>query len=333
MRGWGRCGKRGRLFAWVVAFVLLLLVVDYFAYPYGLPPGGRSGNRGQNGLWLRYTWYFGQHTDAERQQLAQRLHDQQITFAYCHVRGIQRDGTLKFHFPKQAARLVHSLHDGNSSVKVLAWVYVGNAASLGDVDLSQPDVRRAMVQEARWLVTKCGFDGVQWDYEICPDGDSNFLSLLRETRAALPSDKLLSIATPLCLPGPLTRWGWSAGYYAQVAANCDQIAVMGYDSGMYLPRTYVWLMQQQVVQVTQAVGRANARCQVLVGVPTYGQGGLSHLPHAENIGMALRGVRQGLADSRTDRRAFGGVAIFADYTTQADEWRTYDRDWLGEKTE
>src|SRR5205823_3901954 len=47
--------KRRRLVA-VAVGMLILLVVDYFAYPYGVV-GGRSLNRGENALWLRYTWY------------------------------------------------------------------------------------------------------------------------------------------------------------------------------------------------------------------------------------------------------------------------------------
>ena len=40
----------------------------------------------------------------------------------------------------------------------------------------------------------CGSDRVQWDHETCPDGDPSFLSLLRETRAALLRGKILSAA-------------------------------------------------------------------------------------------------------------------------------------------
>ena len=78
-------------------------------------------------------------------------------------------GALKFHDPDTARRLVSALHRQAPAVKLLAWVYAGNADGEGAVDLSKPDVRRAMVGEARWLVTACGFDGVQWDYEICPN--------------------------------------------------------------------------------------------------------------------------------------------------------------------
>ena len=50
---------------------------------------------------------------------------------------------------------------------------------------------------------ECGFDGVQSDYEICRNSEEPFLDLLRQTRAAFPRGKLLSVAAPMWLPHPL----------------------------------------------------------------------------------------------------------------------------------
>jgi spore germination protein YaaH len=186
-----------------------------------------------------------------------------------------------------------------------------------------------MVREAVWLVEECGFDGVQWDYEICRDGDPALVALLQETRDALPPDKIVSVTTGMWAPAPFRRWGWSEDYFARVAASCDQVAVMGYDSAIYLPRGYVWLIHQQCVRVTRAVARGNPYCRVLVGVPTYGKGGLSHHAYAENLRMGLKGVREGLSDPAAEPSVFAGVAPFADYTTQPEEWEIYRKLWLG----
>lgn len=115
---------------------------------------------------------------------------------------------------------------------------------------------------------------------------------------------------------------------AQVAANYDQIVVMGYDSALFFPCHYVWLMQQQSIRVTRAVAKENARCRVLVGVPTYKDGGISHHLHAENIRMTLKGVREGLADKNAHLAAFAGVAIFSYDSTNKSEWQTYRNFWL-----
>lgn len=103
---------------------------------------------------------------------------------------------------------------------------------------------------------------------------------------------------------------------------------MCYDTGLYLPRAYVWLTRRQAIHVTRAVARGNPRCRVLLGLPTYARGGSSHHAPAENLWMALKGVREGLASPAADRTVFAGVAPFADYTTQPEEWETYRTLWL-----
>jgi hypothetical protein len=323
--------RRKRRWRWIVGgagLLLLLLVIDYFAYPYGARPGERTFNTGENGLWLRYTWYFGQKSDADLSLLARRLQERQIRYAYFHVRDITEAGRLRYHYPDAARRLVTALHHAAPAVRVLAWVYVGNPRGEGAVNLADPQVRQAMVHEAQWLVQTCGFDGVQWDYEVCDDGDPDFLRLLRETRVALPQGALLSAAVPLWMPRPLQRWGWSDAYFGQTAALCDQITVLCYDSGFWLPRSYVWLVRQQAIHVTHAVARSHPSCRVLLGVPTYRAGGLSHNARAENLSLALRGVREGLSDPHADISVFAGVAPFADYTTGPEDWETYRTLWL-----
>ena len=321
--------RRRRWWLTGISVVLLLLLADYLLYPLLAPMGGVRLNRGENGLWLRYTWYFGQYNEAQLAALIARVHDGQIRYLYCHVRYLRANGTLNFHYPVSARRLTTALHRALPGVKLLAWVYVGAEGEHPPVQLADAAVRHTALREAVWLVRDGGFDGIQWDYEYCHDGDARLLSLLRETRAALPPGAPLSVCTALWYPSPLPHWiGWSDAYFAQVAANCDQLAVMAYDSGMFLPRSYVWLMRQQVIHATRAAAQGNPRCRVIIGVPTYRAGGPSHHAHAENLRMALIGVRQGLADPHTIPSAFAGIAPFADYTTTPGDWREYVVDWL-----
>jgi hypothetical protein len=177
------------------------------------------------------------------------------------------------------------------------------------------------------LIREAGFDGIQWDYESCPDGDRSFLALLEETRSALPPGTLLSAAVPVWMPPPLSSIGWTEDYFGQVSKRCDQLAVMCYDTGFFLPRSYVWLVSQQVIRVTRAVGSANPACRVIFGLPTYDEGAWSHWSHAESLAMGLRGVQDGIESGRADMRVFAGIAPFADYTTSEGEWRLLQKVW------
>lgn len=321
-----RYGKRA---AAVGVAVLLLLVLAVRLEPVNdtAPPCSCISMDGYNGLWLRYTWYFGQYSPDDLLQLSQRLCANQVRYAYFHVRYITQNGTLRFHYQAEARRLLKSLHEAAPPVRAIAWIYAGNRRGSGHVNLADPAIRTAMVDEAAWLVNECGFDDVQWDYEVCSDGDPDFLRLLRETRALLPRSALIAVATQVWRPPPHKRWGWGDNYFRQVAAACDQLDVMCYDTGLRTADRYRELVRQQVLHVTAAAA-VNPRCRVVLGVPAYQDPDASHHPEAENVRVALQGVAAALADPHVHRRAFAGVALFADYTAGPIEWEAYRKQWL-----
>jgi len=323
--------RRSRRRWWLVGLsvLLVLLAVAYFRSRPHPPPAHVRGNRGENGLWLRYTWYFGQHSPHDLANLAIRLRRAQVRYAYFHVRFITAKGRLRFRNPQQARQLVHALHKQAPGTRLLAWVYVGIGGQYHQVHLHDASVRKVMVQEAVWLVKTCGFDGVQWDAEICNNGNADLLALLRETRAALPAGTILGVCGCPWYPAPATGiYGWDDAYIGQVAAASDQIAVMAYDSGAATPWAYVGFVQQQTVHFTQDAAQCNPHCRILIGVPTYGAAGnpLVHNPLAETLSNALHGVRAGLPGANST--TFAGVAPFADNTTTAAHWKAYQTLWV-----
>lgn len=318
--------KRWKIAAGALLLLLFFAACDYVFYPRFARVAPHNFNRGRNGLWLNEKWYRGQ--SREYSQLARHLKNAQIGSAYFHVRYIGKSGRLRFREETSARQLNEEMKRRAPQVQRFAWIFVGNERAITGVDLGDEKVRARMVVEAVWLVEKCGFGGVQWDYEICADGDANFLKLLKETRAALPKTAKILVATSMWLPRGLGVYGWSENYFAQVAARCDELVVMGYDSGLYFPRPYVWLMREQAARVTRASTRGNAKCRVLIGVPTYERGGWSHHAGAENLKMALVGVVDGLNDARAKPVAFAGIALFSDDATDREEWNFYRAAWL-----
>lgn len=302
--------KWPRRIAIALVLILALSAVDYFGYPYGNALSGKSFDQGENGLWLRYTWYFGSHSSSEVDELCRRLTREQMRYAYFHVRFVQKDGHLRFHYPK-SAQLTQQVHRAASGVKAIAWIYVD-----GDVPIGEPRIRAQMVGEAKWLVVTCGFDGIQWDFEPCPDGSKSFLALLDDTRSALPK-AFLSVDAPTWFPWPAGGFGWSETYFGEVGKRCDQIAVMCYDTGFVLPRSYAWLVGQQAERIPKDA----PMCQVLLGLPAYEDGGRSHNPRAENLQIALKAVRES--------GGVAGISLFADYTMDESKWAWYERAWLG----
>lgn len=315
--------------------VLLVVVgaIDSFIFESQTPLRSVCANNRRNGLWLRYYWYAGKHKSIkEWNDMLERLRVNEIEFAYFHVLTTNSGGTLKLRNEVNAKKLTAAVHAGAPGTKVIAWIYVGSAPQKDGVDLSKADVRASLVKEALWLINDCGFDGVQWDYEFCPSGDKGLLALLDDTRAVVPPYNLISVATPMWYPN--TLWGWNDNYFREVASRCDQICVMCYDSYLYLPRAYAWLVSQQVVHVTSAIVEANAlansrsHCWVVFGLPTYEDVTLAHRAQSESFANSLRGLNDGLESPAAVREVVEGIALFADYTTDGAEWKMYQDFWL-----
>lgn len=314
-----------RIIAALALLLALIFIVDYVSYPHLHPLEPCTFNSGNNGLWLRYYWYAGKHNDADFEAMIHRLTDNQIRYAYFHVLNAKSDGHLRVRKLAEAQKITRIVHERAPGTKPIAWLYIGSAARDGGVDLTKPQVRKNLVDEALWLTGPCAFDGVQWDYEFAADNGEGLLKLLEETRAALPKNKMVSAATPMWYPG--TLWGWSDDYFKKICRHCDQVALMCYDSYLYLPRAYVWLVAEQAKHATDDCAGTN--CKVILGLPTYEDVTLAHHAHVESLENALRGVSIGLSDSASRKMAFDGIALFADYTTDENEWADYKKYWLG----
>lgn len=79
--------------------------------------------------------------------------------------------------------------------------------------------------------------------------------------------RILSIAAypPPTWWHPFPDVHWDESYFRQVASRCDQLAVMMYDAGQRIPKTYQKLMADWTVEV---LNWSETR-PVLLGVPTY----------------------------------------------------------------
>lgn len=307
----------------LLALISVFALADYLVYDTVTAPPSVKFNTKQNALWLRYLWYAGKHTAPEFSAMYKELATHQMRYGYFHVLTTKPDGRLKLSNLEGARKLTAECKRQAPNARAIAWVYIGSA----EVNLDSAEVRKNLVEQLGWLTNECGFDGVQVDYEFALCGAQGLLRLLEECRRVLPKGALLSVATPMWYPGVL--WGWSDEYFTEVAQRSDQLAVMCYDSYLYLPRAYTWLVSQQAIHVTADCAKANPACKVILGLPTYNNQTLAHHPYSESLKNALRGVQYGLADMNAKTEAFEGIALFADYTTDNNEWVQYEEYWLG----
>ncbi len=304
----------------MLATIIGLILADYLLYPRLTAPAPAVYCTDSDGLWLGSKWYHGKVTDAHVAALGEMLHRRRFKYAFFHCRDIDATGKLRFREGRSARRLVDTLHAQVPEVKLIAWIGAVNSTFGGEVNLSRLAVRETMAKQARWLVESCGFDGVQWDFEPCDSGNNNLLDLLHRTRRELPPGTLLSAAAH--------RW-WTDGYVKEVASRCDQFALMSYDTMLWLPRLYAGAMKDMTIRFSRLIASTGSTCKLIIGVPTYEDVTFFHHAPAENLKVALIGIKDGLARPDCNRSAIEGIAPYAEFTTDQSEWSDYDRYWLG----
>lgn len=205
---------RGRIALIALAALIVALAADYVLYPRLAATEGMQ-YCSASGVWMRYWWFTGGRSSEELEAELARLWSHGIQKHYLCVGQIDADGTLERGHP-DAARVIGALYERQGgegtadwTLNPVAWVTVLNERAGGEVDITDPDVRAKMVEEAVWLVEEAGFRGIQWDWEYAPGATDELIALVRETKKAVGEGIPVSVTTPPWMPWPLRRWGWS----------------------------------------------------------------------------------------------------------------------------
>ncbi|MGE5549434.1 MAG: hypothetical protein ACM3ZC_02760 [Bacteroidota bacterium] len=296
---------------------------------------GHVRSTGGNAIWLRHAWVGEWHEEESYRDLAALLEEMRIADGYFHAGPLTAAGTVAPERIAHASRLLMQMRRHAPNLRLHAWLGQVEARAGGPLDLDSPEVRRALVATAETFLDM-GFDGIHYDIEPIYSGDPSFLALLGETRA-LTAERAKLLAVAACRPEPLpgVEWlarrfarypgYWRRDYYLRVAAASDQVAVMTYDSALWLPSLYGFL----VAWITRWSVR-NGVEGLLIGVPTYDECTASHLPPVESIATALRGMKIGLASLPAAERRKAGAALYAEWTTSEREREEYIRSWCAE---
>ena len=322
---------RASLRVFVLLVVLGIAAGVYVAYaPYG-DTAAHPFNQDRNAVWLEHRWLEKPHSVEEMEQMFRFLDHHGIVYAYPHLIPFDSAGRLPLHNREQMRAFLASARRVAPNMKLLPWVgglRVGYKRSrAGTIDLGDLGQRQRMVAECRGLMDE-GFDGIHVNVEPIANGDDDYLALLRALRAAVGTGILSLSATR---PGPVApafapNFFWTADYYARIADSADQVVLMTYDTAIPTPGLYRRYVAYAAATVTANLARSH-RTRVLVGIPTYDETGLMHRKGVETPENALLGVVSGLR-GRTGG-TFEGVALYAEWTTDPEDWATYERVWRG----
>lgn len=325
--------KIRRLVLVIAAFVLVAVISEEVEIRLQRP-GVRS--QGPNGMWLRHSWVGEKHTKSEYESLAAKLRAMHITDAYFHAGPFRADGSIDPKRIRYAADLLRNMRHFAPETHLYAWLGQVEAKAGGPLDLSKAETRAAVIRTSiRFL--DMGFDGIHLDIEPIYSDDRGFIGLLAATHEETGRrHRLLSVGA--CKPEPISgmenaarRFSkfpgyWTRPYFRQAAEECDQIAIMAYDTAIPLPSVYVglvsWITRWSAEQTSTTI---------LIGVPTYDDVTGSHYPYVENLDNALVGLKRGLSGLPESTRCKVGASIYAEWTTSDAEAKAFRSEWLGIK--
>jgi spore germination protein YaaH len=327
---------RKTLFAVLIAlsFIALLWVSQQFSPP-PAPPDLPVDYHALRAAWLGVTWAMDAHTEDEIQALAAELQAHHIRYVFAYVSYLKPDGTFNPTF-EHAATFARHFHAIAPGVMLLGWLGIPTQATTPaghylENRLESEETRAVIAVFSAQMVREWGFDGIHLDAEPIRTGDPAFINTLQAIRAAIPAESRLSVAVPAlqvtqavtAIPYPRSPYHWTPKYMRLVSDYSDQIAVMAYDSGLFLPADYRAWMAYQVK--TAAAGLDGSQTELLIGVPVSEEWTPTHQTHTEYLANALYGVQVALAESMTTRRNVAGIAIYPYWETDVHEWNLLDQ--------
>lgn len=326
---------RGRWALYIAGAVILVITVI-------LALGRFAGNApaaGPNALWIGTEWTYELHDEETMQALARRLRDRQIGTVYAWVSWLQEDETWRGAENFGAVRaFAQQFKTAYPEAVLMGWLSFPVDVGENNYRLDDEELQDAITDFGQRIVSDLGYDGIFLNVEPVWNGDENFLALMRKMQGALDPGAPLAVAVPpdwspldvdipvppLIVPGTV----WDTEYKQSVALLSDEMVVMAYNSGLSAPADYTIWTAYQVRTFADAISGLGAGTSVVVGIPTYDSELPGHDTTVENVESALSGVKDGLQQAGDAASFVKGVAVYADWTTDAAEWAQFETHWL-----
>jgi len=325
--------KSKRLIFYSVSGLVLLVAILFWIFVIGIraSESGKFFNQKKNAVWIAHEWANWQKSDIEIKTLVARFQSHDVNTLFIHVGPISETGEIAPEVYSEALNFVDMVKSADPDMRVIAWM--GQVRN--KINLSSAQVRHNILQMCTIFTGMVGMDGVQYDIEPVWDEDEDFILLLKETRElfdGMDRRPILSVALAEFIPRSFV---WlSSGFldlqnyntevnYKNVSEYADQIVVMVYDTGVDVDWKYRWIVKEQVIWLTDLIDGP----EFYVGIPSYDEKKDGFNPKIENVGNALIGVLDGLNDIRASHENFTGIAVYADWTTDENEWEIYDTLW------
>ncbi len=310
-------------------------------------PGARATDGrhdlGTNGVWMAHGWlasdqWFMQNPERMAQLTVyhntpsviaalQEMKNRGMADLFFDLHPCSADGAL----PPASHSSAETLGLFATDLGVRAWPWVGGDRGVNCFP-EKPEWRRAFAASCADMLVKCPhLKGVLVNIEPWPENDPHMLAVLDALRQALPKGKQLAVAAcpppTLFQPNPDRHWGQA--YFKQVAAKSDLLVVMLADTGLSNDKLFTHLIASWTKEALQWAGAT----PVLLGIADYQETVPQPWHHAETetLSRALSGVHAGLMSFDRLPANYRGVAVFADYTMDAQKWAVWKDEFCAKR--
>ncbi len=306
----------------VLAVLLLFFWIFFIGFSANRP--GSFYNKNHNAIWIGHKWVGEKSADKDVLELVSNLKKHGFDTVFVHSGPLKQNGRIDPETYQYAMAFLEKAREYDDEIQYQAWL--GQLRK--KIDLQDEDVRQNVANTSMILTEMVGFDGIHFDVEPVWDGDIDFIKTLEKTREVMSEDKVISVALAEFIPQSFI---WltnkihkfekynSEVNYENVGEFADQIVVMTYDTGFKDRWIYEWFVREQTIWVTDLYDEK----EVFIGIPTYEEVKESFDPEVENMGSGLQGIIDGLNNSRSEEENFAGVAVYANWETEEDEWEIY----------
>lgn len=333
--------KRLGIYAYIAAALLVVVGVIVFLSLFKNDPAPTF----PNAIWIGSEWTFEEPSDAEVNAFAARLRQNSIGTVYAWVSFLKGDGewsgiasgTHTFaEVEPSVVRFISQFRQAYPQANLYGWVSVpvdvGGSYRLGEADAVQK-----IAEFSGRVVNELGFDGVMLNAEPVWNANADdYISLLQAIRREI-GDAPLGVAVfpdwspsgvnipkpPQIAPGT----AYSTEFKQRMALMADEIMVMAYNSDLSAPRDYIEWVAYQTQEYARAIAAIDGGAAVRIGIPTYADTP-AHDTAVENIPSAISGVIAGLQQAGDAAHVIEGVAIYASWETDEDEWRLFEQFWV-----
>lgn len=350
--------------------LLLVCIIIVVGMLYGLrnftPPQAPLYS---NGIWLGTNWSYDLPTDEQVIGLVERLQKNKIGTSYLWVTYLKDDlawsgkvadrdpltnealnninpiteqpytNTLSEMEPN-ILRFVQQYKTYFPEGKLYGWISYPTNLDEDGYTLDNPAVHTRIAELATLLVTRYGFDGIYLNIEPIADNDQNLLALLRTVRQSVGTTIPIALAIPPdwrpsgdpipYSPNITSTFEWTKSYKQIVALLVDEMLVMAYHSGLVSSSDYSTWVAYQVRAYAEAIDELGIETTIKVGIPTYPAELPAHDPDVENVETALIGIKQGLSDAGAMASSISGVSIYAEWTSDEEEWERFYQLWANQ---